>query len=121
MKQTTEGARGTKRKPPLAGASLRRAVREVAARHLDLAEYRVFLFGSEAAGTARVGADIDLGLWGPRPLPAAVLQRIRDDLDKLRTLRPFDVVDFARTDASFRDVALQRIEPLDEQDVQPPR
>ena len=105
--------RGDVSSPPvLAGKALRAAIREAVRKFLDLDEYRVFLFGSEAAGVAGTHSDVDVGILGPRPVPGAVLQRIRDELDALRTLRGFDVVDFSRTDDSFRAEALTHAEPL---------
>jgi predicted nucleotidyltransferase len=99
--------------PALAGPALRRAVREVVGRHLDPQAYRFFLFGSEAEGTARPGSDVDVGILGPEPVPPRIMQAIRAELERLRTLRPFDVVDFRRVDERFRAVTLRKVEPLD--------
>lgn len=96
----------------LAGDALRRAIREAIGKHLDLRTHEVFIFGSEALGTGTARSDIDIGIRGPRPLNKAILQRIREDLEKLRTLRIFDVVDFASADPSFAEVALQKIEKI---------
>ena len=96
---------------------MRRGIRQAVGRHLDLPRYRVFLFGSEATGEAPAGSDVDVGIWGPEPVAGATLQRIRDELETLRTLRFFDVVDFARVDESFRSVALGSIVPLDDEDA----
>ena len=81
-------------------------------RFLDLPLYNIFIFGSEAVGTADRRSDIDIGILGPQPVPGAVMQRIREDLEKLRTLRQFDLVDFSQVDASFRAEALQHAERL---------
>lgn len=97
--------------PVLAGRPLREAIREAVRRFLDQ-RYQVFLYGSEAAGGADRRSDIDVGILGPQPVPGAILQRIRDELDALRTLRTFDVVDFNRTDESFKTEALRHAEPL---------
>lgn len=103
-------------RPALTGPALRQAVREVVGRHLDPNAYRVFLFGSEARGTARPGSDVDVGILGPAPVPSRVMQAIRAELERLRTLRPFDVVDFGQTDERFQAVALRKVEPLDGED-----
>jgi hypothetical protein len=60
------------------------------------------------------GSDVDVGIWGSEPVPGAALTRILDELEQLRTLRPFDVVDFALVDDAFRSVALAAIEPLND-------
>ena len=103
---------GISSQPALAGKSLRTAIREAIRQSLDLNIYNLFLFGSEASGTADRCSDIDIGILGPQPVPAAVLQRIREDLDTLRTLRLFDVVDFSRVDESFKSEALEHAERL---------
>jgi hypothetical protein len=40
------------------------------------------------------------------------MQRIRDDLETLRTLRQFDVVDLTMVDESFKAEALKHAERL---------
>jgi predicted nucleotidyltransferase len=99
-------------RPALAGAPLRAAIREAVQKSLDLNVYKLFLFGSEASGMTDRCSDIDIGILGPQPVAGATLQRIREDLGTLRTLRLFDVVDFSRVDESFKDEALQHAERL---------
>lgn len=80
--------------PVLAGEALRAAIRR------------------SGTGIARGRSDIDVGILGPRPVPGTVLQQIRDELERLRTLRVFDVVDFSGLDESFRTEALKHAERL---------
>jgi len=96
----------------LSGDSLRRAIRESVQRYLDLEHYELFLFGSEASGAADRRSDIDIGILGPHPVSGVVIQRIRQQLETLRTLRPFDVVDFHAVDESFKVEALKHAERL---------
>jgi uncharacterized protein len=98
--------------PVLTGRRLREAVRTSVGRHVALSDYQVYLFGSEASGAADRRSDIDVGILGPRPIPGAVLEAIRADLETVRTLRVFDVVDLASADESFRAVALTHAERL---------
>ena len=98
--------------PVLAGDSLRVAIRESVQKFLDLELYKLFIFGSEASGVADRHSDIDVGILGPQPVSGAVMQQIREDLERLRTLRLFDVVDFSRVDESFKAEALERAERL---------
>jgi predicted nucleotidyltransferase len=79
---------------------------------LDLTSHQVFIFGSEARADRSNRSDIDIGILGPGPIPGSVMERIRESLERLRTLRAFDVVDFARVDESFKRVALQNVERL---------
>ena len=83
-------------------------VTEILRRHLPSGEYRAVLFGSRATGRARGGSDWDIGILGPQPLRGATVQAIRDELDELRTLHSFDVVDLATVPDSFRVIALQQ-------------
>ena len=93
-------------------SELKLAVREAVGKYLDLETYEVFIFGSEAAGTATAQSDIDIGIRGPKPVSKPVLQRIRDELEAVRTLRIFDVVDLTVTDPSFQKKALQTAERI---------
>jgi predicted nucleotidyltransferase len=78
-------------------------------RHVRDQAYRVFLFGSRAAGTAAERSDIDIGIEGPAPVPGPALAAIHDELDEAPTLYTIDVVDFARLPEKFRRIAQQRI------------
>ena len=78
-------------------------------RHLPDASYRVFLFGSRAAGTAQPRSDIDIGIEGPAAVPQATLSAILEELEEAPTLYSIDVVDFRRLSEKFRRVARQRV------------
>ena len=99
-------------RPVIAGAQLRQAIREIVRRHLDDDRYELFVFGSEATGVADRRSDVDVGILGPRPVPGATMQVMRDDLDRLRTLRPIDLVDLRSVDEGFSLKALEHAEPL---------
>ena len=81
----------------------------VVRRHVPDPSYRIFLFGSRAAGTARERSDIDIGIEGPAPVPRVTLAAIEDDLDEAPTLYSIEVVDFARVSETFRQVARDRV------------
>jgi predicted nucleotidyltransferase len=98
--------------PVLAGSDLRAAIKEIVSRHLNLSRYHLFLFGSESAGTTMRGSDIDIGILGDGPVPGRIMERIRSDLETLRTLRRFDVVDFFGIGENFRSAALRNAERL---------
>lgn len=78
----------------------------------ELAGVQVVLFGSRARGTARPRSDFDLGLLGPRPVSALLIDRIQDELEALPTLVRFDLVDLARANPDFRAAALADAEVL---------
>jgi predicted nucleotidyltransferase len=79
----------------------------VAVRPLLPPGFGAFLFGSRASGRAGPGSDWDVGLLGPEPLRGALVERIREALDGLRTLHSFDVVDLSTVPEGFRDLALR--------------
>ena len=62
--------------------------------------------GEVAADAAALRSDWDIGILGPAPLRGAVLEAVREELETLRTLDTFDVVDLARVPDGFRRAAL---------------
>jgi len=106
------GSMDVQSQPALGGSALRNAIRESVRKHLDLDCYQLFIFGSEASGVADRSSDIDIGILGPQPVPGAIMQAIRQDLETLRTLRSFDVVDLGLADVGFRVEALAHAERL---------
>ena len=99
-------------RPVLSGDDLRKAIRGSVEKFLDLECFQLFLFGSEATGVADRRSDIDIGILGPEPVSGAIMQKIREELETLRTLRVFDIVDFSRADESFRAEALEHARRL---------
>ncbi len=75
--------------------------------HLPSRDYHAVLFGSRVRGDDNPGSDWDIGIIGPASLRGAVMELIREDLEKLRTLHTFDVVDMSTVPDSFRKIALK--------------
>jgi uncharacterized protein len=78
-------------------------------RHVPDPVYRVFLFGSRAAGSATERSDIDIGIDGPAPVPRSALAAIHEELEEAPTLYTIDVVDFRRAPENFRRLAQHRL------------
>ncbi len=93
-------------------AELSRDVLRIIGGHLDLSVYEVFFFGSRVAGSASPRSDIDVGIRGPRAIPIEIMSDIREGIGDLPILYKIDIVDFQKTSADFRAVALRHIEPL---------
>ena len=72
----------------------------------------VFIFGSRANNTARDNSDWDLGIISTRKIRGAEMEKAREELEKIRTLHSFDLVDFANTSEEFRNIAMRHVEPL---------
>ena len=81
-------------------------------KYLDLSKYKVFLFGSRVSGASRAGSDIDIGIEGPKPIPGAVMTKLRESIDEIPTLYKIDLVDFSQVSAGFRKQAKKRVEIL---------
>src|SRR5215469_6006059 len=82
---------------------------QVIRRHVPDPAYRIFLFGSRAAGSATERSDIDIGIEGPAPVPRAALAAIHEALEEAPTLYTIDVLDFRRVSENFRRLAQQRV------------
>lgn len=91
---------------------LKQEIIAIVGKHLDLSKYRVFFFGSRVAGRATERSDIDVGIEGPRPVPARTWLEIQDEVEGIPTLYKIEIVDFGTVSPRFREVALQHIEPL---------
>ena len=95
--------RSTLRFPPaLKGEELKEAITQCVQLHLGKFPCRVYLFGSEARGSSRRSSDIDLAIESERPIPYGKVLDLREALEKLRTLREFDIVDLSIVDRKFR-------------------
>ena len=82
-----------------------RQVANIVADTTRSAGYHVFLFGSHVSGEAGPRSDIDIGIEGPGPLSAQVMQEIREACERLPTLRTVDLADFASVKPEFRSRA----------------
>lgn len=81
-----------------------RTLRAAASR---LGNRKIVLFGSRAAGRAKLRSDFDIGVIGDEPLPLEDFYAIEDQLDALPTLYRIDWVDLNRVGESFRARALR--------------
>jgi predicted nucleotidyltransferase len=79
-----------------------REVASVVHERLDAFGARVFLFGSFARGEAWPSSDIDIAVSTPDPLPAGVLDDVREALEHSRVRRPVDLVDLRSSGPGLR-------------------
>jgi predicted nucleotidyltransferase len=96
------------RTAPLSVEDVQNIAARVIRSRLGNPAFRIFLFGSRAAGTARRRSDIDIGIDGPAPVPYETMTAIAEDLEDVRSLYSVDVVDFQRVPERFRRVASKR-------------
>ena len=84
----------------------------IVGRRLDLAQYRLFFFGSRVMNNGSDHSDIDVGIEGPAPVPMGILDSIKEDLENLPAVYKIDLVDFASVSEVFKTVAMAKIEVI---------
>lgn len=80
--------------------------RKIALERLKNYRARVYLFGSQATGKARLYSDIDVAIMPLQKLPVSIFSNIREDLEESDIVRAVDVIDLTEADENFR----QRVE-----------
>ena len=89
---------------------MKKEIRKIVGKYLDLRKYKVFFFGSRISGRGGKRADIDIGIEGPRPVPIEILSQIEEEMSEIPTLYHIDIVDFKKADKDFQKVAKQNME-----------
>lgn len=85
---------------------------KIVRRSLPKETYRIFLFGSWASLESLPTSDIDIGIQGPAPVDDLVMAQIREQIDRLPTLRKIDLVDLRSVEDRFREKAERNAERL---------
>jgi len=92
---------------------LKKQVKEIVGRYLDLKKYKIFFFGSRVKGSkylANDRSDIDVGIEGPEAVPAEIMLNIEEEISNIIILYRIDIVDFRDVSEDFYKVAKQNIE-----------
>jgi len=84
---------------PLNDGEIYKEVIRIIAKYLP--DARVHLFGSRARGTAKPYSDFDIAIEWKEKILFYTMARIREELDKLPTLKSFDLIDLKRVSSSF--------------------
>lgn len=87
---------------------LKREVLDIVDKYPELKDYQIFFFGSRVSGTAGERSDIDIGIIGPRPIPAKLLADIEEEIGEIPTLYKIEIVDFSSVSEKFCKVALKK-------------
>jgi len=69
--------------------------------------YRLFLFGSRAAGIHDERSDIDIGITSDTPITGRQMSAIQEKLEQIPTLLKIDFVDFNSVGDEFKKIALK--------------
>ncbi len=84
----------------------------VIGKHIDLNQYKVFFFGGRVTGHGNDRSDIDLGIEGDKPIPAKLMNNLREEMENLPILYTIDIVDFAKVSPNFYKVATRKVKYL---------
>jgi predicted nucleotidyltransferase len=85
-------------KPLTEKETLQKAV-EIIIKYLP--DVKIYLFGSRAKGTAKPYSDFDIAIEWKERIPPYTMAKIREELDKLPTLKSFDLIDLKRVSGDF--------------------
>ncbi len=91
---------------------LKKELKDIAAKYLDLKKYHLFFFGSRVTGKGSERSDIDVGIEGTKPVPIAALSSIKEEIENLPILYKIEIVDFANVSSDFKKVAKKKIEKI---------
>lgn len=91
---------------------LKKEILRVVGSRVNLAEYKVFFFGSRVAGKGDDRSDIDIGIEGKKPVPIETMMEIEDEIRELPVFYKMEIVDFKKVSDDFYKVAKQDIEFL---------
>ena len=74
--------------------------------------YRLFLFGSRAAGIHDEKSDIDIGILSNTPITGKQMLVIQEKLERIPTLLKTDFVDFNSVGDEFKKIALKHTQEI---------
>ena len=74
--------------------------------------YRLFLFGSRAAGIHDEKSDIDIGILSNTPITGKQMLVIQEKLERIPTLLKIDFVDFNSVGDEFKKIALKHTQEI---------
>jgi len=81
-------------------------------KQLKMPHYKIFFFGSRAAGTGTERSDIDVGIEAAEAVPAKIFFQIKDEMDNIRIMQKIDLVDFCKVSDEFKQYAMRDIKVI---------
>lgn len=84
-------------------------IQRILSKNLDLSKRKVFLFGSQAKGKISQTSDIDIGIYGKKPVDLLTISNLKSDFEDSNIPETVDVVDFNRVSDKFRQIAMRHI------------
>jgi len=78
-------------------------IKNIIYKYVSHKDYKVFVYGSRADGTARVGSDFDVGLVGKKEVPFGIISLVKEDLSNSNIPYFVDIVDFSKAKGGFKN------------------
>ncbi len=91
---------------------LKKEIKEIVGKYLDIGEYKIFFFGSRVTGKGSERSDVDVGIEGSKEVPSVAFMSIKEELEHLPILYKIDLVDFKNLSEEFYSVAKSATEPI---------
>ena len=83
--------------------------KNIVLKHIDVQNYKVFIFGSRAVGNVSKFSDLDIGVIGTKPLDPRTIFEMEHELEESLVPYKVDIVDFFNVDEAFKKMALKKI------------
>lgn len=80
-------------------------------------EYTIWAFGSRVTGSAKPYSDLDIVIHSEQLLPLGRMAAIKDAFDESDLPIRVDVVDWAATSASFREIIMQSYVVIQQENI----
>ncbi|MEW5907625.1 MAG: nucleotidyltransferase domain-containing protein [Patescibacteria group bacterium] len=87
-------------------------MKNIIKRHINLRDYKIFIFGSRAKGRARKFSDYDVGIIGKKEVPSEKMILIEEEFENSDLPYSVEVIDFAMVSDDFKKIALKKIKKL---------
>lgn len=84
--------------------------KEIVLKRVPLEDYAIFLFGSRVEGNHHQMSDIDIGIWGEKPLSLKIKLELEEELESPIVPYKVDLIDFFQVSVEFKKHALAKIE-----------
>ena len=89
---------------------LKKRIKLIVSRYLNLSEYRIFIFGSRILNKGDDRSDIDIGIEGNKEIPYETMFKIKEEIEEIPVLYKIDIVDFNKVSEDFKKVSMKFIE-----------
>lgn len=76
--------------------------------HTHVPHAEIWAFGSRVRGNAKPTSDLDLAIVGDQPVDQKVLWKLREAFDESTLPIKIDIVDYAQTGESFRNIIAEQ-------------